>query len=496
MHDESYPRPAFGPDDLPLSLEQMHARETWQATVGNWRGDHSSPSSGRHYQYLWEWDGRKNIVNNARRGEPDRAMVEFLALERYCDPLTGFRPNKIFATAPRKTWRDYPEAWNFNDNRVGSSYTQPPLAAWAAIETYRSFRSQGREDEGLAFLRRVYGTAEPHSHSGLRGGYAYFIDHRQNGPDDPLIGIVHPNETGRDSDEANKPWLVSGTGRPNAVREWLYMQKLGHELGRLGRDPAGRRIDWIPEQTRQKYWVNDVMFNAMYAHNIWYLADIADLLHDSSDDGRARAQYAEDAGTYRGLAADVEKHVLTRMWNRAQGFFFNLDQRGEQIPVTSITGLFPLMLRSISKEQLISLLDKLERADWFATPYPIPSHPACSEFHSPDPAWFEGTFTPPWSGPVWVSMNHHQVEEGLVPRALGYADPQREETYDLGLARRAMAVAGRIAGKTLELLAMNDRTMECYSPTTGKGQRVRDFMWSNLGLHLDNYAAAAVRIGC
>jgi hypothetical protein len=238
------------------------------------------------------------------------------------------------------------------------------------------------------------------------------------------------------------------------------------------------------------------MFNAMYAHNLWYLADIADLLRDDSDDEAVRQRYADDAGRYREIASDVEKQVLTRMWNRSEGYFFNLDERGEQIPVKSITGLFPLLLTSISKEQLVSLLDKLESPEWFATSYPIPSHPACSEFHSPDPSWFEGTFTPPWSGPVWVSMNHHQVEEGLVPRALGYADARHAETYDLGLARRTMAVAGRIAGQTRALLAMNDRTMECYSPTTGEGQRVRDFMWSNLGLHLENYEAAAVRLGC
>jgi hypothetical protein len=416
-------------------------------------------------------------------------------LDRHCDPLTGFRPNKVFATAAHKSWRDYPEAWTFNDNRVGSSYTQPPLAAWAAMETYESFRRQGREDEGLAFLGRVYGDAEEGHCAGLRGGYAYFINHRQNSADDPLVGIVHPNETGRDSDEANKPWLVRGGGRPNAVREWLCMQKLGHELGRLGRDPAGRRIDWIPQQTRRRYWVNDVMFNSMYANNLRYLADIAQLLFGRST-GHEAEQYADDARTYSEIADDVERHVLTRMWDPREGFFFNLDQDGEQIPVTSITGLFPLILKGIRKEQFASLLEKLESVEWFATPYPIPSHPACSEFHSPDPPWFEGTFTPPWSGPVWISMNHHQIEEGLVPRALVYSDPRQKATYDPGLARRTMAVAGRIAGKTVELLAMNSSAMECYSPTTGAGKRVKDFMWSNLGLHLERYEAATARLGC
>ena len=498
MRVENHARPEFGPEDLPLSRAQLRVRETWQATVGNWRGDHSSPSSGPHYRYLWEWDGRKNIVNNARRGDPDRAVTEFMALERHCDPLTGFRPNKIFATAARKTWRDYPEAWTFNDNRVGTSYTQPPLAAWAAMEVYRAFTAQGREDEGLTFLARVYGSAEAGRCSGLRGTYAYFINHRQNSPDDVLVGIVHPNETGRDSDEANKPWLAKGTGRPNPVRQWLYMQKLGHQLGRLGRDPAGRRIDWLPERTRQRYWVNDVMFNSMYAHNVRYLAGIAQLLCGSTDDEEARQQYAEDAERYGELAIAVEEQILTRMWNPADGFFFNLDQDGEQIPVRSITGLFPLILGNIPTGQFVPLLEKLQSPEWFATPYPIPSHPVCSEFYSPAPSWFEGTFTPPWSGPVWVSMNHHVIEEGLVPRALAHADARgegREEAaHGPELARRTLSVAGRIARATVNLLARNIRAMECYSPLTGEGARVEDFMWSNLGLHLDNYEAAAARL--
>jgi hypothetical protein len=92
-------------------------------------------------------------------------------------------------------------------------------------------------------------------------------------------------------------------------------------------------------------------------------------------------------------------------------------------------------------------------------------------------------------------MNHHLVEEGLVPRALTRTDSREEEAHDPELAQRTMAVAGRIASETVALLSMNARAMECYSPLTGKGERVGDFMWSNLGLHLENYEAAAREMG-
>ena len=57
----------------------------------------------------------------------------------YEDPVTGFIPNKIFATAPGKTWRDYPEVLNFNRPEIGTSYAQPPLEAWAAWEMYEAY---------------------------------------------------------------------------------------------------------------------------------------------------------------------------------------------------------------------------------------------------------------------------------------------------------------------------------------------------------------------
>lgn len=491
MSVEKFSTPEFDANQ-PLTDEQLRERESLIMDETNWREDHSVPSAGEHYRYLWKWDSLKAVVINARRGKPDQAKTEIITMEKYRDRSTGFMPNKVFATTDRKTWRDYPEAWTFNNNKVGSSYSQPPIAAWSAMETYKSFKDQNREDEGLQFLQEIYGTAEEGNYTGLQGEHAYFINHRQNSKGDPLIAIVHPNETGRDSDEANKPWLQVKSEGPGAMLEWLRMQKLGHDLGQLGRDPENERVDWIPEQVRQKYWVNDVMFNAMHASNLRYLADVAGLLADKSTDYQAKHQYHEDISKYQQVADAVESEILQRMWNDEQGFFYNLDDKGNQIPVDSITGLFPLMLENISQEQASSLLDKLEDPEWFNTPYPIPTHAARSERYDTNPDWFKRTFNPPWSGPVWISANHLIVEEGLVPRAEDYADPRRK-VFAPELAKRALENAGVVADKTKELLAINPKSMECYSATSGQGMRVQDFMWSNIGLHFEKYQAARQR---
>lgn len=490
MSAETLSEPHFTPDDLPLSLEKLQERETWQMEVGNWRGDHTVPSVGEHYRYLWKWDSYKAVFINARRGRPDMAELEMRTMEDHRDPHTGFLPNKVFATADHKTWRDYPEAWTFNNNRVGSSYTQPPIAAWAAMETYLGFQKKGQEAQGRAFLQSIYGTAEEGNYTGLQGEYAYFINHRQNRANDPLIGIVHPNETGRDSDEANKPWLLAADGKVNTLHEWAHMQVLGHKLGGLGRDPEGKRIDWLPEQVRKKYWVNDVMFNSMYASNLRYLADIADLLSGDTSSHHKKHQYMRDGAKYRQVAGRVESEILSRMWDEEQGFFYNLDKDGNHIRVDSITGLFPLMLEGISEEQISALLDKLEDPEWFATPFPIPSHAVRSPFFNPESARGLRTLIPDWSGKVWISPNVLIVEEGIVPLAEALMRPgSSESSYRLG--GRALKVGGHIVPKTVELLAINLKSQEFYGAITGRGMRILDFMWSNTGLHHEKYREAA-----
>lgn len=466
-------RPEFMDESRQLTGEELVERETWMMTDANWREDHSVPSAGEHYRYMWKWDSAKAITINARRGDYERAATELRTLLGSVDGRHGFTPNKVFATEPTKTWRDYPEAWYFTRADIGSSYSQPPLEAWSAMETFRAYERAGRREDGLVFLDAIYGVSDA-TYSGLRGNYAYFTEQRSNSNHDLLIGITHPNETGRDSDEANKPWLASGHMPP--LVEWLKMQKMGYDLGKLAKDSAPNRVDWDPSATRAKYWVNDVMFNCIYASNLRYMSDIAILLGEThTDTPDIEGRYLQDASDYNRLAHEVENEILDRMWDSEAGYFYNLNRDGRKIPIESITGLFPLLLDGISESQVVALLDKLEDPRWFNTPYPIPTHPRISKFYDPDPKGLKNKLTPQWSGPVWLDMNHLLAEEGLVKQAERFP----------GIRARLLGRAAIIAEKSHELLAIESTSKEYYSPETGRGMRVSDFMWSNLGLHFE-----------
>lgn len=466
-------RPNFAEYDVPITDEQLRERETWMMTHGNWKVDHSIPSAGDHYRYMWRWDSTKAVVINARRGDASRAYRELRTLLRYEDTETGFIPNKIFATAPGKTWRDYPEVLNFNRPEIGTSYGQPPLEAWAVWETYEAYCRKGQFGTGVEVLEKLYGDPNSDTQSGLRGAYNYFINHRENGGGSSLIGIVHPNETGRDSDEASKPWLVNNPRDMSPQREWLNMQRFTRTVGQLGRSAV--RTDWLPERVREKYWVNDVMFNVLYAQNMRYMGDIAELLAGRSGDDTKSEIYADDARYFYDKAADVDFEIRERMWSDKTGFFYNLDRDGNKIDVESITGLFPLLLDDIEDDQVVSLLGALEDEARFNTPYPLPTQSVSSRFYTPNPSGFKNQFTPQWSGPVWVDMNHLIAEEGLVKQA---------DKFSV-LRKRLIGRAAHIATKTHELLTLSPRSMEYYSPTDGHGMRVADFMWTNLGLHFE-----------
>jgi hypothetical protein len=251
-----------------------------------------------------------------------------------------------------------------------------------------------------------------------------------------------------------------------------------------------KRIDWIPEQTRAMYWVNDVMFNAMHSHGMHTLSDIATILSLAADDAQQQERYAQDTLTYQKLAEDSAHEILDRMWDAKTGFFYNLDMHGQQIPVKSITGLFPLILKGIGHHQATALIEKLEDETWFNTPFPIPTHAVCSEFFDPEPSGFKNAATPQWSGTVWKDMNHILDEQGIVPRIIDFTNA-KHDSYDPVLAGRALKLGMHIAAKSRELLAGNAACMEYYGAISGTGMRVEHFMWSNLGLHFEKLGRLA-----
>lgn len=516
--------PPFDRPNPPLTRDQRIKRESEMMDVTNLRSDgkslHTVPSAGDHYDgWGFKWDEDAAVMINARRNKPEQAAKELRSIERYRDRKTGFLSNKFRLDGVQAGDRPYlePERTLYNDRNY-SSYMQPPIKAVTVMETYNSFQRRGKFADAKNFLEEMYGTAEPENYTGLQGEAAYFLNHRQNSENDPLIFNTHPNETGRDYDSALGPKrrIVPGRGKTigliNTGIVWVQMNGIpglreksqvfkgfNQKLAELGKDPEGERRDWLPEKVRERYAVNDVMFNAMHALNLDYTAQIARELSKLTSDQKKKTKYSLEAKTYEKEALRVKTEILRQSWHeepirQSQGlrqllqrkdkqetFFYNIDKDGNQIPVKSITGLFPLLLDNLPSDKAKLLLNRIEDPEWFATPFPLPTHPKKSEHYDPHYRRKEG---PDWQGPVWIIMNHFLVEEGLVKQA------ERFTQSNPNLSKRCMDAAERIVKKTEELLSINNAVWEQNDPETGKGQRVKDFMWPNLGNHFDKFYSA------
>lgn len=442
-----------------------------QVLERNWNGSHTRPSPP-HYPDAFLWDSGWAAVINARRGEPERAAIELKTILEGEDSETGFIPNRRLIGPIN--WRDL-ESWTFTE-WGRSNYTQPPILPHAALEVYNSLKRKGQVQQGEKFLQAIYGETQAGKLSGLKGTYEYFGGHRENGNGSKLIGVIHPYETGRDSD----PSLQQGAFRiphkgiiakftPLAAKT-IPLINTAIDYGRIAKHNIRARIHgWKPKEVRDIYWVNDVMVNVIYANNLRDMSRISNELSNT-----------KDSSSYSNLAEEVEKEILEKMWSQDNGFFYNLDKNGNQIPIASISGLFPLTLEGISQHQLSSLLDKLESPDWFDTPYPIPSLPVNSQFY--DPHYDEKRM---WRGPVWINLNFLIAEEGIAKQLERFKDNE-------DLSRRLLGYLDHLVTKTEEL-AEKSGFREFYDPESGKGYRVKDFTWSILALFLDKSKALLAR---
>lgn len=438
-----------------------------QVLEGNWTGTYTMPSSP-HYRDLFLWDSCFAAIINARRKEPQIAGVELQTLLQGIDRKTGFIPNRRLIGGPN--WKDMEARLTFT-NRSQSNYTQPPLFAHSAWEIYESFKRNGEHEKGKNFLQDIYGKSGQQKVSGLKGAYEYFTNYRENGDGSKLIGGIHPHETGRDSDPSVRPGAMQiprhgiiANFDPKGALIPLANKALDF-LTTARINVRGKFRQWdIKKMKENVYWVNDVMFNVLYVNSLRYMSKISNELG-----------YDKETLYYNDLADVVEKEIRTKMWNDNDGFFYNLDKNGNQIPIASITGLSPITLEDISKEQLTSLLDKIESPEWFGTPYPLPSLPVNSPYY--DPHYTERRL---WRGPAWIITNHIIAEEGLVKQIERFQ-------HDKKLSDRMINSLKRLVEKTEELPGKNDPVnfFEFYDPENGCGYRIKHFTCSVLALYFD-----------
>src|SRR3989344_5872070 len=299
--------------------------------------------STRHYPHNYLWDSWFIAIIFAHFNEPNLAAMQITATLDGQKP-NGFIPNMRF-NPQDKSRRFTPERFTFMDWSFGSDYTQPPLLAQAVWETYQSYKRNGLQIEGKKFLQITYPST-----SQL---YEYFSLYRQNSRESVLVGIIHPHETGRDSDptydyirQPRIPYNSNKRGRfmrnltclANTALDYANIMRLNLKL---------RNVGWDTTKARKIFWANDVMFNCIYAQNLTYLAKVAgELMHK------------KDAASYKALSQKVQKQIHTLMWNRQDLRYYALDNKKNPTKTISISNLFPIILEP-NKAQTQSIIDLL-----------------------------------------------------------------------------------------------------------------------------------------
>ena len=243
--------------------------------------------------------------------------------------------------------------------------------------------------------------------------YLYF--HRYRDPDkDGLISIHHAYESGRDT----SPELDFFKGR------------ISRSLGFLDFILRFRSLD-----------IEELVFNCLWIKGLRILVGLC--------------QDQETQKTLERMADQAEDAIFELCWDNNSRIFYPLDSKNRKIKITTIAGLYPLVLDNIPREMSDALVEHLTDPREFWAEYPIPSLPQNSPYFNCNRQYY-GCCN--WRGPVWINTSRHIVE-GLVSH--GYRD-----------------LASEIAKSNCEIIE-REGFWEYYHPYTGKGMRIGDFTWSS-----------------
>ncbi len=372
------------------------------------------------YPYQWFWDSCFHAIIWSHI-DIEQAKDELRTLLR-AQKAGGRIPHRI---AWERQWL-YPYRFYLHSTSlrwpVHSRLVQPPLLAQAIEAVYR--RSGDR-----AFLAETLPPAERL--------YRWLAANRD--PDgDGLLSIIHPYECGLD----HKPSFdvafgfqgPSARGTTTAVRLLdVWNRLLGYNL------PLIFRLD--------RFNVEEVLFNCAYAQG---LASLARLWRELGEEAKA--------GDCQDWGRRTETAILEKC-RGPDGLYYDLYSRAEKMaPVKTVTGLVPLILDTIPREEAQRLVHQhLLNEKEFWLPYPLPTVAA-------DEPSFNPSFTSPWRsglwrGPTWVSTNW-LVVQGLLKH--GY-----------------LREARHIVARTRELIERHG-FREFYNPYTGEAYGAPGFGWSTL----------------
>lgn len=373
------------------------------------------------YPFQWFWDSCFHAVVLSHI-DIDRAESELTSLLANQQD-DGFVAHVTFWQRERfeDTIADYAIAFR---TPWLSDEMQPPVLA----EAVAAVAERGREE---VFLREVL--------PAVRRFYDWCATARD--PDgDGLIAVLQPDETGLDhSPKFDAVLGISDEEHASFTAAWHRVADPYEQVGR----------DLEQMFAMDRFVVEDVMVNTIYAENQRVLADLLERVGDT-----------DAASDFRRRAARTADALVQRCWDDERGLFLDLYGADETpLPLNTVTCLFPLVLESLDPTIGERLVAHLTDEDEYAAAYPVPS--VAMNEPSYRPGTVGGTLV--WRGPTWINANWY-LTRGL-----------RRHGYD--------ELAWHLVDRSVGLIERSG-FREYYDPRTGDGNGAVDFSWSALALDL------------
>lgn len=105
-----------------------------------------------------------------------------------------------------------------------------------------------------------------------------------------------------------------------------------------------------------------VDFNTIMAINALYMSALADILNDKEASFQYKRQYFS-----------LKTRINSLMWDNESGFYYDLDEQEQRIPVKTLAGYWPLLAEIPNDDKAERIIDKLQDPLYFGAHHPFPS---------------------------------------------------------------------------------------------------------------------------
>ena len=126
-----------------------------------------------------------------------------------------------------------------------------------------------------------------------------------------------------------------------------------------------------------------VDFNAQQAINALYMSAIGDILNDKELSFRYKRQYFS-----------IKTRINSMMWNGESGFYLDLDENGQQLPIKTIAAFWTLLAEIPNEDKANRLIHHLKDPETFGAENPFPSVALDEESFDDRGMGFKGSVSP------------------------------------------------------------------------------------------------------